>query len=70
MPPSSDVVLDSEQQAPHLQNTRRKTRLFVSKEGSQDPKMRRHWSQVAGQTEIEKNTGAKLTFVESRWENY
>merc|ERR1712126_728730 len=48
LPPPSDVLLDAQQQAPNLKNTGWQARLFVPKEGRQNPEMRRHWHQTAG----------------------
>ena len=50
LPPSSYVLLDAQQQAPNLKNAGWQARLFVSKEGRQNPQMRRHRRQVAGMT--------------------
>merc|ERR1712126_119403 len=48
LPPPSDVLLDAQQQTPNLKNSGWQARLFIPKEGCQNPEMRRHRRQTAG----------------------
>merc|ERR1712121_473937 len=48
LPPPSDVLLDAQQQTPNLKNSGWQARLFIPKEGCQNPEMWRHRRQTTG----------------------